>query len=41
MDINIFNRQARLEDEDGDTKLLPFDKLYHDSKSNQWRIRED
>jgi cell fate regulator YaaT (PSP1 superfamily) len=41
VDINIFNRQARLEDEDGDTKLLPFDKLYRDSKSNQWRIRED
>jgi cell fate regulator YaaT (PSP1 superfamily) len=41
VDINIFNGQARLEDEAGDTLMLPFDKLYHDSKSNQWRIRED
>jgi cell fate regulator YaaT (PSP1 superfamily) len=41
VDINIFNNQARLEDEAGDTLMLPFDKLYHDSKSNQWRIRED
>jgi len=41
VDINIFNHQARLEDEDGDTLLLPFDKLYHDSQSDQWRIQED
>jgi cell fate regulator YaaT (PSP1 superfamily) len=41
VDINIFNRQARLEDADGDALLLPFDNLYRDSKSDQWRIRED
>jgi cell fate regulator YaaT (PSP1 superfamily) len=40
-DINIFSRQARLENEDGDTKLLHLDKLYHDSKRDQWRIQED
>jgi cell fate regulator YaaT (PSP1 superfamily) len=41
VDINIFNRQARLETEDGSTLLLPFDRLFHDSKHGQWRIRED
>ena len=41
VDINIFNRRARLEDEEGDTLLLPFDKLYQDSERGQWRIQED
>ena len=41
VDINIFRRQAKLEDGDGNTLMLPFDKLYHDSKRDQWRIRED
>ena len=41
IDINIFNRQAKLEDEEGSTVLLPFDKLFRDSKRDQWGIRED
>jgi cell fate regulator YaaT (PSP1 superfamily) len=41
VDINIFNRQAKLEAEDGSTLLLPFDKLLHDPKRGQWRIQED
>jgi cell fate regulator YaaT (PSP1 superfamily) len=41
IDINIFNRQAKLEDEDGSTLLLPFDELVRDSKRDQWRIRGD
>jgi len=41
VDINIFSRQAKLETEEGSTLLLPFDKLFHDSKRDQWRIRED
>jgi cell fate regulator YaaT (PSP1 superfamily) len=41
VDINIFNRQARLEAEDGSTLLLPVDKLFHDPKRGQWRIQED
>jgi cell fate regulator YaaT (PSP1 superfamily) len=41
VDINIFHRQAKLEDEEGNTLLLPFDKFYHDSKRDQWRIQED
>jgi cell fate regulator YaaT (PSP1 superfamily) len=41
IDINIFNRQTKLEDEEGSTVLLPFDKLFRDSKRDQWRIRED
>jgi cell fate regulator YaaT (PSP1 superfamily) len=41
VDINIFNRLAKLEADDGSTQLLPFDKLFHDSKRDQWRIQED
>ncbi len=41
VDINIFNRQARLEAEDGSTLLLPFNKLFHDPKRGQWRIQEE
>jgi cell fate regulator YaaT (PSP1 superfamily) len=41
IDINIFNRRAKLEDEDGNILLLPFDRLYQDSKRDQWRIEED
>ncbi len=41
VDINIFNRQAKLEAEDGSTLLLPFDKLLHDPKRGQWGIQED
>ena len=41
VDINIFNRLAKLEADDGSTQLLPFDKLFHDSKRGQWRIQED
>jgi cell fate regulator YaaT (PSP1 superfamily) len=41
VDINIFNCQAKLEADDGSTQLLPFDKLFHDSKCDQWRIQED
>ena len=41
VDINIFNRLAKLEADDGSTQLLPFDKLFHDSRRDQWRIQED
>jgi cell fate regulator YaaT (PSP1 superfamily) len=41
IDINIFHRQARLEDEEGNTFALPFDRLYHDSKRDQWGFQED
>jgi cell fate regulator YaaT (PSP1 superfamily) len=41
VDINLFNRLAKLEADDGSTQLLPFDKLFHDSKRDQWRIQED
>jgi cell fate regulator YaaT (PSP1 superfamily) len=41
VDINIFDRQARLESEDGSTLLQPFDALIRDSKGDQWRIREE
>jgi len=41
IDVNIFRRQVKLEDEDGNTLLLPIDELYHDPKGDQWRIRED
>jgi cell fate regulator YaaT (PSP1 superfamily) len=40
LDINIFRRQARLEAEDGSSRLLSFDDIYHDSNLGQWRIRE-
>jgi cell fate regulator YaaT (PSP1 superfamily) len=39
-DINVFTRQARLEAEDGSALLVPFDRFFHDSKRDQWRIRE-
>jgi cell fate regulator YaaT (PSP1 superfamily) len=41
VDINIFNRQAKLEEENGGTFLLSFDRFVHDSKRDQWRIQED
>jgi cell fate regulator YaaT (PSP1 superfamily) len=41
IDVNIFNGQAKLEDEEGSTLLLPFDKFFRDSKHDQWRIQED
>ena len=41
IDINIFNGQAKLEDEEGNILLLPFDKIFRDSKHDQWRILED
>lgn len=41
VDINIFSRQAKLESNDGSAVLLPFEQLFHDSKHDQWRIREN
>ena len=40
-DVNIFHRQAKLEDEEGNMLLMPFEKFHHDSKRGQWRIQED
>ncbi|MBN2551565.1 MAG: hypothetical protein JXB06_02295 [Spirochaetales bacterium] len=40
VDINIFSQQARLEAEDGGCVMLSFDNFQHDSKRNQWQIRE-
>jgi cell fate regulator YaaT (PSP1 superfamily) len=40
VDINIFSGQAKLETDDGGRLSLPFDRLFHDSKRNQWQIRD-
>jgi cell fate regulator YaaT (PSP1 superfamily) len=40
-DVNIFHRQAKLEDEEGNMLLMPFEKFHHDSKRGQWRIQEE
>ena len=36
-----FHRQAKLEDEEGNMLLMPFEKFHHDSKHGQWRIQEE
>jgi cell fate regulator YaaT (PSP1 superfamily) len=41
VDISIFNTQARVETEDGSSVMVPFDRFFHDSNRNQWRIREE
>ncbi|UCF97959.1 MAG: hypothetical protein JSV89_00130 [Spirochaetaceae bacterium] len=41
VDINIFSQQAKLETEDGGALMLPFNRFFHDSKRDQWRIRDN